>query len=70
MSQSSHSPTPRTSDRAAGSLEQLCALCRESRLGGSLLSFRPGEPKAMLWVCDDCQHKLARRVDDEGALGG
>ena len=70
MSLMSHSPTQRTSDRSSGSLSQLCTLCHESRLAGSLLSFQPGKPTAMLWVCDDCQHKLARRVDDEGALGG
>ena len=48
----------------------VCSLCDSQRLTGSLLAFRPGTGDAMVWVCDDCQHKLARRVDDEGALGG
>ena len=65
-----HSASPQGSRSAARNLAQLCSLCQEHRLGGSLLSFRPGTSHAMLWVCDDCQNKLARRVDDEGALGG
>ena len=63
----SHSLSPQGSRAAADSLAQLCALCLEHRLLGGLLSLRPN---AMLWVCSDCQNKLARRVDDEGALGG
>ena len=51
-------------------LTQMCSLCASLRLTGSLLAFRPGSGAAMVWVCDDCQHKLARRVDDEGTLGG
>ena len=64
---SRHAPRPQGSRTAAGSLAQLCTLCLEHRLRGSLLSL---QPNAMLWVCSDCQDKLARRVDDEGALGG
>lgn len=63
----SHIPGPQHSRTAAGSLAQSCTLCLESRLVGGLLSL---QPNAMLWVCGDCQNKLARRVDDEGALGG
>ena len=48
----------------------ICSLCNFHRLIGSLLAFRPGTGTGMVWVCDDCQHKLARRVDDEGTLGG
>ena len=63
--------TPRTEDaRGAPNALTLCALCNGHRLIGSLLAFGPGASDAMLWVCDDCQHKLARRVDDEGSLGG
>ena len=49
---------------------QLCSLCATHRLSGSLLAFRPGTGDGMGWVCEDCQHQLARRVDDEGTLGG
>lgn len=51
-------------------LSQMCSLCSSHRLNGGLLLFHPGTDTGMVWVCDDCQHKLARRVDDEGALGG
>ena len=47
-----------------------CALCEKQRMTGSLLSAQPSASGAALWVCDDCQHKLSRRVDDEGSLGG
>ena len=60
----------RDSRGVAPAFSHLCSLCNEQRLMGSLLAFRPGAGDAMLWVCNDCQHKLARRVDDEGALGG
>ena len=63
----SHIPGPQHSRTAAGGLAQVCALCVEHRLVGGRLSL---QPNAMLWVCSDCQNKLARRVDDEGALGG
>jgi len=63
----SHVPDPQRSRTEAGGLAQTCTLCLEHRLLGGLLSLRPN---AMLWVCSDCQNKLARRVDDEGALGG
>ena len=49
---------------------QLCSLCATHRLTGSLLAFCPGTVDGMGWVCEDCQHKLARRLDDEGTLGG
>ena len=47
-----------------------CALCGNRRQTGSVLTSRPGPSNDMLWVCGDCQHKLSRRVDDEGTLGG
>ena len=50
--------------------DQQCALCGGHRSNGSLLTPRVGVVSPGLWVCVDCQHKLARRVDDEGALGG
>ena len=65
----SQTARPGGSAGAGGAFTNLCALCNGHRLIGSLLTFRPGVDE-MLWVCDDCQHKLARRVDDEGALGG
>ena len=49
---------------------QQCSLCGGLRSRGGLLASRPGTAEPMLWVCHDCQHKLARGVDDEGALGG
>ena len=52
------------------SLAQRCALCDGLRSQGSLLNSRHETGNSMLWVCSNCQHKLARRVDDEGALGG
>ena len=64
--------TPRLRDARsiATNFTKLCSLCVTHRLTGSLLAFRPGTGDGMVWVCDDCQHKLARRVDDEGVLGG
>ena len=49
---------------------QQCELCGCRRSAGSVLASRPGPDAPILWVCDDCQHKLARCVDDKGALGG
>ena len=49
---------------------QQCGLCGGLRSNGSLLASHAGIGDPMLWVCSDCQHKLARRIDDEGALGG
>jgi hypothetical protein len=49
---------------------QECALCDSRSSAGSLLLSQPGAAGRALWVCEDCQHKLARRIDDEGALGG
>ena len=63
-------PGLRDTGSAAAVFTRLCSLCGSHRLTGSLLAFRPGTDEGMVWVCDDCQHKLARRVDDEGALGG
>ena len=47
-----------------------CDLCGERRHIGSVLFSRSGARDEMMWVCDDCQNKLARCVDDEGTLGG
>jgi hypothetical protein len=66
-------PTPRQRISDTESLPvftQECALCDSQNVTGSLLTSHPGASGQTLWVCDDCQHKLARRIDDEGALGG
>lgn len=63
-------PGLRETGSGGSAFTHLCSLCATQRLTGSLLAFRPGTGEAMLWVCEDCQHKLARRVDDEGTLGG
>ena len=66
-------PAPRQHTQDTGSptvFTQECALCDSRRVTGSLLSSHPGTSGSTLWVCDDCQHKLARRIDDKGALGG
>ena len=47
-----------------------CALCAARRMSGSFLTLRNDLDHSNLWVFNDCQHKLARQVDDEGALGG
>lgn len=60
----------RETRHSAAAFTRICSLCTSHRLTGSLLTFGPGTGQEMVWVCDDCQHKLARRVDDEGALGG
>ena len=66
-------PAPRQRSDDMGvpaAFAQECALCDSRRVTGSFLSYHPGAPGSSLWVCEDCQHKLARRIDDEGALGG
>ena len=63
-------PGLRDAQSSAAAFTHVCSLCASHRLTGSLLTFRPGTVEEMVWVCDDCQHKLARRVDDEEALGG
>ena len=66
-------PAPRQRVGATGSprvFTHQCALCESQRVTGSLLSAQPSASGPALWVCDDCQHKLSRRVDDEGSLGG
>ena len=62
-------PGLRDARSTASVFTQLCSLCATHRLSGSLLAFRQGTG-GMGWVCEDCQHQLARRVDDEGTLGG
>ena len=48
----------------------LCEVCGSYRLAGSPLLPRIDSASTAMWVCTDCQHKLARCVDDEGTLGG
>ena len=62
--------SPRTATPSSRAFASQCALCGGLRSSGGLLASRPGTGDPMLWVYHDCQHKLARRVDDEGALGG
>ena len=47
-----------------------CALCAQRREHGSLLRMSDTDDVQEMWVCEDCQHKLTRRVDDEGVEGG
>lgn len=47
-----------------------CALCGEGRVKGGLLRVADTDAEEALWVCRDCQHKLMRRIDDEGVQGG
>ena len=47
-----------------------CALCGQRREHGSLLRVSDTDDAQEMWVCEDCQHKLARRVDDEDVKGG
>ena len=48
-----------------------CALCSEIRTSGCFLHLEPlGDKDKVEWVCQDCQNKLARKVDDEGTRGG
>ena len=47
---------------------RMCELCDLPRATGGHLRSQPGCDR--LWVCNDCQQKLARCLDDEGALGG
>ncbi len=60
---------PSFAQRLALSLSfRVCELCDLPREAGSQLTPHPeGDP---LWVCNDCQQKLARCIDDEGTLGG
>ena len=48
----------------------MCALCSGCTTSGSWLAAGRVSDAQTLWVCVDCQHKLARGVDDDGALGG
>ena len=59
-------PVPRTRI----SVPAECGLCGGRRADGSGLASGPVGSAQMLWVCLDCQHKLARGVDDDGVLGG
>ena len=48
-----------------------CVQCGQQRSLGQLLTPPEGiNPAEEIWMCDDCQRKLSRRVDDKGALGG
>lgn len=57
-------------NNVAAALSHICALCESARVTGGFLTSRPREDDNALWVCKDCQRKLARRLDDEGSLGG
>ncbi len=46
-----------------------CALCGQRRAEGSVLRVSDTDDAQEMWVCEDCQHKLALQVDD-GAEGG
>ena len=48
----------------------LCDLCGFRRFEGKPLLSRVDMTPTTIWVCADCQHKLARHIDDEGTLGG
>jgi len=48
----------------------VCALCGQTRTHGGLLRAGDTDKAETMWVCEDCQHKLIRRVDDEGVKGG
>lgn len=50
--------------------DHACMMCGQRQVPGGLLRPSEGDPADKLWMCDDCQRKLARRVDDRGALGG
>ncbi len=56
--------------KQSGSVPRQCALCAQDRTHGSLLRATDADETDSMWVCDDCQHKLTRRVDDEGVKGG
>ena len=47
-----------------------CVQCGQRRVSGRLLAPPAGDPAEGIWMCDDCQRKLSRRVDDKGSLGG
>ena len=47
-----------------------CALCGQPRTHGTLLQVADANEAEAMWVCEDCQNKLIRRIDDEGVLGG
>ena len=60
-------PTRASASRVTSPVPPQCALCGEHRASGDWLASGSAR---MLWACVDCQHKLARRVDDAGVLGG
>ena len=47
----------------------LCALCSQPRAAGRFHTVKPDDTEPV-WVCQDCENKLTRRVDDEGVPGG
>ncbi len=67
-----HKAEPGIGGSMAGSPRpsHLCEVCGSHRLAGGPLLSRLDAASTMMWVCADCQHKLSRRVDDEGTLGG
>ncbi len=61
-------PTDGAVRHAARLLSQKCARCDGLRVSGSWSA--PGGDYPQMWVCLDCQRRLARGVDDESVLGG
>ena len=47
-----------------------CAVCGQRRAHGSVLRPEGGHESDAMWLCDDCQYKLSRRIDDEDVKGG
>ena len=47
-----------------------CAQYNQPRTHGSLLRVEDPDEAEAIWVRADCQHKLIRRIDDEGVKGG
>ena len=61
---------PKPVSRIQTTFIKICQLCGSDRQNGSFLAYRPTTTQSTLWVCNDCQKKISRRVDDEGTLGG
>lgn len=49
---------------------ETCGLCGQQRVRGSLLRVSGPDEAEAIWVCEDCQHKLTLRIDNEGVKGG
>ncbi len=51
---------------APGSALHDCAACGKARACGTLLRVANTDETEAVWVCRDCQHKLAGRINAEG----